>query len=176
VTPPRDETTEQDAAPSFRHSVGFLLSQLGFEVARRFADLMREVDLEPRQFALMRMIRELAGQSQNFIGERLHIPRSSMVAVIDNLEERRLVERRPHPSDRRTHTLYVTALGEQILRRAGELAEGFEGTVCGGFDAGEREQLIERLSRVARNLGLASGIHPGSAHHAGSRCDDEPER
>jgi DNA-binding MarR family transcriptional regulator len=149
--------------PPFGHSVGFLLSQLGFETARRFGELMREIDLEPRQFALMRMILQLAGHSQNAVAERLRIPRSSMVSVIDSLEERGLVERRPHPSDRRTHSLFLTVLGEQILARGTDLAMGFESVVCRGFEPAEREELISRLCRVADNLGLAFGLHPDTS-------------
>jgi len=69
-------------------AVGFLLSQLGFETARRFGLLMAEVELEPRQFALMRAIAACEGQSQNAIGGWLRIPASSMVAVIDHPEAR----------------------------------------------------------------------------------------
>lgn len=149
--------------PPFGHSVGFLLSQLGYETARRFGELMREVDLEPRQFALMNVIRELAGQSQNAIGERLRIPRSSMVSVIDGLEARRLVERRPHPTDRRSYALYLTDEGGQVLARGRELAWGFETVVCGGLGPEEREELIARLSQVAGNLGLSAGLHPDTS-------------
>lgn len=172
----RDAATET-ATPPFGHSVGFLLSQLGYETARRFGELMREIDLEPRQFALMRMILQLAGNSQNTVAERLRIPRSSMVSVIDNLEARGLVERRPHASDRRTHALFLTALGEQILARGTELAMGFESVVCRGFEAAEREELIARLTLVAANLGLTYGIHPDTStgHGRPHWTEAEPE-
>ena len=146
-------------------AVGFLLSQLGFETARRFAILMAEVDLEPRHFALLRAITAYEGRSQNAIGTALRIPASSMVAVIDHLEGRGLVERRPHVSDRRSRTLHLTAAGGAALARATELAMGLEQTICAGLGTDEREDLLGMLGRVADNLGLTQGLHPGTAGH-----------
>lgn len=161
-------TPADEKPPPFGQAVGFLLSQIGFETARRFGELMRGIDLEPRQFALMRAIRQLEGQSQNAIAEHLRIPRSSMVAVIDHLEGRGLVVRRPHPSDRRTHALFLTARGQRVLRRGMELAMGFEAVVCAGFEPKERAELIARLTRVAGNLGLVLGLHPDTSTGHGS--------
>lgn len=152
----------------FGQSVGFLLSQLGYETARRFGLLMHDVDLEPRQFALMRAIEQSEGQSQNAVAERLRIPPSSMVAVIDDLEGRGLVERRAHASDRRTRTLHLTTKGRRVLLRATELAMGFEAVMCEGMTPAERMDLVTRLSGVARNLGLVTGLHPDTSTGHGS--------
>ena len=151
------------AAALHGESVGFLLSQLGFETSRRFGQLMSEVGLEPRQFALMRVIKASEGQPQSAIADFLRIPASSMVAVVDDLEERGLVERRPHPSDRRTRTLHITTKGSKVLERATDLALGFEATICEGLTAPERARLIVTLQRVAGNLGLERGLHPDTS-------------
>ncbi len=157
-------------------AVGFLLSQLGFEAASRFGKLMAEVDLEPRQFALMRAIEAFDGQPQSSVGEWLRIPPSSMVSVIDHLEGRGLVERRLHPTDRRSRTLHLTPLGRDVLQRATELAMGLEKTICAGLDADRRSELIEMLVDVADNLGLVQGLHPDTSTGHGSQhwTDHEP--
>ena len=144
-------------------AVGFLLSQLGYETAARFGKLMAEVDLEPRQFALMRAIEAFDGRSQNSIGEWLRIPPSSMVSVIDHLEVRGLVERKLHLTDRRSRTLHLTPQGGAVLKRATELAMGLEQTICAGFEADRRSELLEMLVTVADNLGLVQGLHPGTS-------------
>jgi DNA-binding MarR family transcriptional regulator len=151
------------SAPSFGQAVGFLLSQLGFETARRFGVLMAEVELEPRQFALMRAIAAEEGRSQNEVAESLHIPPSSMVGVIDHLEARGLVERRPHRTDRRSRVLHLTAKGKKVLARATELAMGLEQTICEGLEPAERERLLRMLMDVASNLGLQRGLHPDTS-------------
>jgi DNA-binding MarR family transcriptional regulator len=146
-------------------AVGFLLSQLGFETSRRFHTLMAEVDLDPRQFALMRAIDASDGPSQNAVSEWLRIPPSSMVAVVDSLEARGLVERRMHPSDRRARTLHITGEGQKVLENAREHAMELEETICAGLSIGQREKLIDMLANVSNNLGLVQGLHPGMASH-----------
>jgi DNA-binding MarR family transcriptional regulator len=158
-------------------AVGFLLSQLGFETARRFHALMAEVELDPRQFALMRAIDASEGLSQNAVSEWLRIPPSSMVAVVDSLEARGLVERRPHPSDRRSRTLHITVDGRKVLDSATQHAIGLEQTVCGNFSPDQREKLLDMLARVADNLGLVQGLHPGMAKgHGSPHQTDNPSR
>jgi DNA-binding MarR family transcriptional regulator len=149
--------------PPFGQAVGFLLSQLGFETSRRFGGLMSEVGLEPRHFAVLRAIEAMEGSAQNTVGDRLRIPASSMVAIVDHLEQLKLVERRLHPSDRRSRTLHLTEHGKEVLDRAVEVAVGFDATLNAGLTAAQQRELISMLSRVADNLGLTAGLHPANS-------------
>jgi DNA-binding MarR family transcriptional regulator len=155
--------------PPFGQALGFLLSQLGFETSRRFGGLMSGVGLEPRHFAVLRTIEAMEGSPQNAVGDLLRIPASSMVAIVDHLEQLQLVERRLHPSDRRSRTLHLTSHGKGVLDRAVEMATGLEATLNAGFTMAQQRELIATLSRVADNLGLTAGLHP-----ANSRGDDAP--
>src|ERR1700722_10116450 len=96
----------KDTSPS--RSVGFTLSSLGLAVSRRFHATLEPLGLEPREFVLLRAVAPAEGASQQAIGERLHIPASRMVAFVDALEARGLLERRPNPDDRRARALYLT--------------------------------------------------------------------
>jgi DNA-binding MarR family transcriptional regulator len=162
--------------PGFGQAVGFLLSQLGYVVARQFRTVMAEVELEPRQFALMRAIAAHQGQSQNHLVDLLRIPASSMVALIDHLEERGLVERRIHPADRRSRTVHVTDVGHALLARATSMAMALEQRICAGLSPEARQSLIERLQQVGRNLDVIEGVHPDliAGHDARSWTDEEP--
>lgn len=141
-------------------SVGYTLSQLGFETSRRFGDLVAGLGLEPRHFGLLNALARGEGESQQSCARRLHIPASTMVAVIDSLEREGLVERRLHATDRRTRTLHLTANGSAVLHKARTLAWSLEEEICGGFGASERKELLRLLRRVASNLGVARGSLP----------------
>lgn len=142
--------------------VGFLLSSVGFAVARRFALTLQEFDLEPRDFALLRAISFTEGLSQQALGERLEIPASRMVAVVDELEQRGLVERRQNPADRRARALYLTPAGRKLFEKAFKAAFAHEQAVTGQLTDAEREQLRELLVKAAAGL----GVKPGAAHTA----------
>src|ERR1700761_4323290 len=66
-----------DSTVPFR-SVGFTLSTTGYAVASRFRELLAPLGLEPREFALLRVVAAAEGHSQQAIGERLRIPPSRM--------------------------------------------------------------------------------------------------
>jgi DNA-binding MarR family transcriptional regulator len=152
-----------------RQTVGFTLSQLGFATSRRFAQIVGILGLEPRHIALLRAVNEADGQSQQAVAERLRIPPSTMVALIDHLEQRGLLERWPHPSDRRARLLYVTGPGQEVLGQAAGLSAEWESTICAGLSAAERAQLLALLRRVAVNVGTAEGELPDQG--TGNRPD-----
>jgi DNA-binding MarR family transcriptional regulator len=145
-------------------AVGFGLSSIGFAVAKRFRETLAPLELEPREFALLRGVAAAEGQSQQAIAEQLHIPPSRMVAFVDALEQRALLERRHNPHDRRTRELYLTAEGQRLLGRAFQLALGFERELCADLTAAERQELLALLQRVGLQLGVASGSHATHAH------------
>jgi DNA-binding MarR family transcriptional regulator len=142
-------------------SVGFLLSQLGFVGSKGFAAALEPLGIGPREFLLLRFVATSEGQSQHVLAERLAVPPSRMVALVDGLEDAGLVERRPDPDDRRIRGLHLTKKGRNTLERAFRVALDFERALCAGLDPGEREQLIDLLQKLqAGQVGLR-GVHPG---------------
>jgi len=159
-----------DAHTPFR-SVGFTVSSMGYAIAKRFREILAPLELEPREFALLRAVAASEGRSQQAIGDRLQIPSSRMVAFVDALEARHLIERRHNPLDRRTRALHLTGAGREVLDRAFALAAGHEQALCAELTAEDRDTLLELLGRVGAELGLAPGIHSAMGHSA---LADEP--
>jgi DNA-binding MarR family transcriptional regulator len=162
---PAAVTLSPDSSAPFQ-ALGFVVSSVGYAVAKRFRATLAPLGLEPREFALLRAVGAAEGQSQQAVGERLQIPPSRMVAFVDGLEERSLLERRQNPHDRRTRALYLTTEGRALLERAFTLAFGLERDLCAELSDSEREQLLELLQRVALRVGLATGPDSTHAHSA----------
>ena len=139
-----------------------MLSSLGFTVSRRFHEVLGPLELEPGEFALMRAVSASDGEPQNALAERLHISPSWMVAIVDQLERRGLLERRPHARDRRVRNLHLTAAGKKLLKQAERRAEQFDRQVSDPLTEPELQQLLDLLQRVAAGLDLP----PGAAHAA----------
>jgi DNA-binding MarR family transcriptional regulator len=144
--------------PPFR-SVAFMLSSLGYAVSRRFQEMLGPLELEPGEFALLRAVAASDGEAQNALAERLHISPSWMVAIVDDLERRELLERRPHERDRRVRNLHLTAAGKKLLKQAERRAQQFDGEVTESLSEAELEQLLALLQRVAAGLDLKPGAH-----------------
>ena len=152
---------DQPAPDQSPRSVGFLISQLGFFSSKRFAEALAPLGIGPREFLLLRYVAALAGQSQQSLAERLGVPPSRMVALVDYLEQRGLVERRPDPDDRRVRGLHLTAEGRRTLERATAVAIEYELKLCSSLADGEREQLIDLLQKVQGDQTELRGVHPG---------------
>ncbi|HEY2140894.1 MAG TPA: MarR family transcriptional regulator [Solirubrobacteraceae bacterium] len=157
-----DVSVSPDGSVPFR-SVGFTVSTTGYAIARRFREILAPIDLEPRDFALLRAVGAAEGLSQQALGERMRILPSRMVAFIDALEQRGLLERRLRAEDRRARALHLTDAGKSLLVRAFALAVGHERDLCADLSDDEREQLLDLLQRVGIRLGLAPGVHAAHA-------------
>jgi DNA-binding MarR family transcriptional regulator len=143
--------------------VAFLLSQLGYHSSRRWKVRLAPLGLDPRQVMVLRRLAGDEGRSQQALGDALQIPPSRMVALVDALEQRGLLRRRPSPSDRRVRTLHLTKEGRRLLSRVMEISLEHEQELCSGLQPANREQLLTLLNRLAAEQGLAEGIHPGAA-------------
>ena len=102
----------------------------------------------------------------------MRVAPSRMVAFVDSLEERGLVERRRNPSDRRARALYLTAAGRELLARAFAVATAHEQQLTSDLSGEEREQLLELLARVGAHVGIPPGVNASMGHSA---LGDEPD-
>ena len=143
------------------HAVAFLLSQLGGHASALFAERVATLDLTPPQVGFLRLVGSEPGSSQQAIVGRLGMAPNRLVYMVDEMEERGLIERRRHPQDRRNHALHLTAEGIRLMGQVSGIAAAHEEAVCAGLAPQERQQLGALLERVAANQGLKPGIHPG---------------
>jgi DNA-binding MarR family transcriptional regulator len=148
------------AASAAGPSVGFTLSQLGFATSSRFGQIVGTLGLEPRHYALLRAVRASDGQSQQAVAERLQIPPSTMVSLVDHLEQEGLLQRRQHSTDRRTRQLHLTESGGRVLDKAIQLGAEWEQQICAGLSRAERDELLGLLRRVAANIGVGQETLP----------------
>jgi DNA-binding MarR family transcriptional regulator len=144
-------------------SVGaaFLLTQLGTHCAQAFAARIAELDLTPPQTGLLRAIGAAPGSSQQALAETLGTPATRLVALVDGLEQRGLVERRRNPSDRRLHAVHLTGDGTAVLDDIGRVAREHDDAELAALDPDERATLRALLEKVAADRGLRPGVHPG---------------
>jgi len=155
--------------PKGASSPAFLLAQIGAHAAARFAERLSTLGITPAHAGLLRVIAASDGASQQQVALMLGMFASRMVALVDELEERKLVERLPNPEDRRTYSLALTAEGRRVLDAIGRVAREHQEALLASLGKAERDTLAELLLRVADQQGLARGVHPGFARMRGSR-------
>ena len=139
----------------------FLLAQLGAHAASQFAERLGVLELTPPDAGILRLLRVAAGLSQQELAAKLQIHPSRLVAILDNLEKRGLVERRANPDDRRLYSLHLTKDGGEVLEKIGKVAREHHDALLTALNREERNELTTLLLRIADQQGLVRGVHPG---------------
>jgi DNA-binding MarR family transcriptional regulator len=149
------------STPEMTAGLAFLLSQVGAHSSSRFGERLEPLGLKPAHAGILRVIAQNDGLSQQALGEKLGLFPSRLVVVLDELEERKLVERRDSPADRRSYALYLTRAGYSILEQIERIGQEHQDAICAALNELERAQLANYLSRIAAEQQLEPGIHPG---------------
>ena len=142
----------------------FLLAQVGAHAAAKFAERLAVLQLVPPDAGILRLLGRTSGISQQELSARLGIHPSRLVAILDELENRKLVQRKANAIDRRQYELHLTAKGREALAEIGRIAQEHQEALCASLTAAEREKLGELLQRIAEEQGLTPGVHPGYRH------------
>ena len=147
-------------APEPSETLGFLLSELGWNQARLFRSTIEPCGLEPVEFTVLRTLVEHAGASQKTVCRILQITPTRMVGLIDSLEAKGFVERRQNADDRRARAVHLTASGRRTLRRALDELMKAERWLCEPLIGDEREVLLRLLGRISDHVGLGRDLYP----------------
>ena len=130
-------------------SSGFLLARLGLNFKSRALARLDEAGFDPYDYSVLAILAEGARQAQATIAGALAHDPSRLVALLDSLEERGLVERVRDPEDRRRHVVSITADGKRELSRLRAMVKELENEFFAPLDAEMREQLHEVLLLLA---------------------------
>ena len=127
--------------------IGYRLRVAQQAVFRDFSESVGE--LSPGRAGMLLLIEANPGVPQGRLAEAVKLDRSTMVGVVDSLEERGLIERR-RGTDRRTNGLWLTRAGRVLATRLRRRIERHENRVAARLNASERAQLIALLEKLGQ--------------------------
>jgi DNA-binding MarR family transcriptional regulator len=128
---------------------GYTVRRFQLWIFQDFIRTLGAVDIRPTQYSVMTVIGANPGLSQMTVAKRLGIERARLVHLLDSLERRKLVRRAKSKTDRRSHELHLTALGEASLQKFRRLAAEHERHVEAKIGKENRERLLQILAGFA---------------------------
>lgn len=142
------ENPSEKAPARWEGLPSWLLTQTANHAHRLVADGFSSVRARGYHYRLLATLEDSGPASQAELGRRSGIHVSDMVATINELADRKLVERAPDPSDRRRNIISLTAAGKRQLRRLEEQLAERQDELLAPLSPEERQRLTELLSRL----------------------------
>src|ERR1700735_4456623 len=125
-----------------------LIAQIARVVRQRFEQVLNPLGLSQRDVIALTYLRGHGPTPQQLLAERLRLDASSMVCLLNDLEEAELVLRRRDRADRRRAIVQLSDKGERTLREVDDAVDVVEQEMLTGLDPEERSTLQRLLARL----------------------------
>jgi len=151
-----DPDTKQRVTPSWqRFEIAIIATAR--ELRAAFDERLAVLDINLSQASLLAYVTDFGSSTQTELAEMVGLGRAATGTMIDQLEQRGLLERLPDPSDRRVWLVAATPLGEGLVDDFYELDRGLRAEFRRGISRTDRHQLAELLDRLGSNIAEARG-------------------
>ena len=143
-----------DAMPSRLNEIPtWLISQAALHGHRLLARAFAAAGSSGYQYRLLAALDEFGPASQAALARRTGIDRSDVVAALNDLAGRGLVNRSADPADRRRNIITVTAAGTGWFQQLDSVVADVQNTLLAPLSPAERRQLTRLLSRILSHAG-----------------------
>jgi DNA-binding MarR family transcriptional regulator len=133
---------------SRRRRLGYLLKHANLRLAELTGPALEPYGIDGREFAVLSVLGSAEPLSQLEAAQRLAIDRTTMVSLVDALERKKLVGRRPDPHDRRRNIVELTGQGRETLDGATRAVDGAEAAFLGGLAEEDARLFRDVLGRL----------------------------
>ncbi len=133
-------------------TLAFLLHDVARLLKKRLEQNSRESGLTRSQWQVLAYLAQNEGINQKGLAELLEIEPITLGRIVDKLETLCLVERHPHPTDRRTWRLHVMPAARPKLEQVRELGDVTRGEALAGVSEVDKQRLMNTLQTLKVNL------------------------
>ena len=127
---------------------GYNARRAALTIISVFLERMAQYQLRPVDFSVLSLIAHNPGITSRQLCASLSIQPPNLVGMINALQKRSLITRRPHPHDGRAMGLHLTAPGQALVLQAERTASELERQATAGLSAAERKTLIQLLRKI----------------------------
>lgn len=125
-----------------------VLSRAFAAIRKRVEESIQSLGLNPTEFAVLELIYNKGDQPIQQIGKKVLIASSSITYVVDKLEKKKLIKRKPCPKDRRVTFATITSEGKTFMDRVFPAHQEAIHEICAGLDADEKKDFIKQLKKL----------------------------
>jgi DNA-binding MarR family transcriptional regulator len=128
--------------------LAFALAMAGNGATQRLASALAAEGIAPPHLGVLRQVGQNQGISQQELATALGVAPSRVVALVDDLEAKGLVERRRSSRDRRVSELTTPPGAKAAITRIRRIVREHDASLTSRLTAAEQEQLLSLLQKV----------------------------
>ncbi|KAA0940505.1 MarR family winged helix-turn-helix transcriptional regulator [Streptomyces apricus] len=138
-------STEASTSADPHDVLGYLLKHATLKFTALTDAALEPLGIDSKDFGALRVLAHREPTSQLQVAQTLGIDRTTMVTLLDVLERKGIVTRRPDPADRRRNVVELTDQGVRTYDAARTAYEETEGAFLAAVGPGAAEQLRRTL-------------------------------
>jgi DNA-binding MarR family transcriptional regulator len=146
--PSPDTAIEQVDTSYLESLVGYNARRATLVIVDAFLRNMAVYGLRPVDFSVLSLIAHNPGITSRQLCTTLNIQPPNLVGMINQLQRRELITRRPHPHDGRAMGLHLTAAGKKMVKQAEVTASELEEATTARLSVAERKMLMQLLRKI----------------------------
>lgn len=140
---------DRDLGPGLRRRLTYLLKYALLTLEELHEERLAPLGVNARELAVLLLLADREPESQQQAAQRLGVDRTTMVGLLDGLEIKALVARRPDTEDRRRNVVELTDLGRTTLSQATRASDQAEKQLLADLGQADARRLRELLTRIA---------------------------
>jgi DNA-binding MarR family transcriptional regulator len=146
--PAATASVEQVDTSYLESLIGYNARRAALSVIEVFMERMAPYDLRVVDFSVLSLVTHNPGITSRQLCTALGILPPNLVAMVNSLEKRELIARKPHPRDGRAMGLHLTTSGSKLMRDAEHTAAALEAEVASRLSASETKTLLRLLQKI----------------------------
>lgn len=134
---------------------GFLITQIKQVGGRIFEQILKESGIDEfngAQGRILYILWEHGAVSLTEIGKMTSLAKTTLTSMIDRMEEKGLVKREQHPSDRRVILIHLTPAAKKLQDDYNSLSDRINEFYYKGFSEEEVAAFEDKLRHILGNL------------------------
>lgn len=134
--------------PVLKEYVGYCLVKASAWLRAILDEALENHQIQGHHLGILKVLEVSGRQSQIQLGDEMGFDKASMVKIIDHLEEQKLVQRQPHPTDRRVKNVMITTKGIKLIKSSTDVREKVEALFFKNLTVEEQKIFRKLISRV----------------------------
>lgn len=132
-------------------SLGYLIKHVYLRYSELSAQALAPYAVNGRLIAVLRTLAAHEPAPQGEVAKHMGVDRTTMVALIDELQDKGLVQRHQDPDDRRRNVIVLTETGGDVLRRSLQAMQDTERRFLAALSPHEAELFRKALQALAHD-------------------------